>query len=196
MKPFVVGISGPKDNGKSTLAILLKSKIESLFCVDCHIEHVALPMYQMMAIYTGDDDFINKPEEAKLKNYKFQNMSMTGTELLQDIAQRYGREFFGDAVWVDLWKKRVSKHAYESIVFYPDCRMIDDRKACDMGVWIESPNTITTQNTNHITEKYLDVMKKKADIHIVRYNDEYNMDIKDIASEIVIKYSERTLFPH
>jgi hypothetical protein len=193
MKPFVVGVSGPKDNGKSTLATKLSEAINGSFCLECHVEHVALPMYQMMAIFTGDDDFTRDPEAAKHKVYTFEKRTLTGTELLQDVAQRYAREYFGEASWVNLWKRRVSKHDGESVVFYPDCRMPQDREACDFGIWIESPGVVTGQNTNHITESFLEEMKAKADIHVVRQGCFYEPSLRDIASNVVVKYSSRVL---
>lgn len=193
MNPFIVAVSGEKDHGKSTLARLIAESISRQFCIETYVEHVALPMYQMAAIITDDQAFLNSPEEAKRKKYKFERIEMTGTEILQDIAQRYGRDFLGSGVWVNLWKKRVSVHPHDSIVFYPDCRMVEDRDACDMGIWISAPGVVSDQNMNHETERHLHVMKERADIQVVRRDGRYDPELRDIASKIVVKYSERTL---
>ena len=193
MKPFVVAVSGEKDHGKSTLARMVASLIYNKFCVETHVEHVALPMYQIAAILTGDDGFLVCPEEAKHRIYSFERGQMTGTEILQNIGQLYGREFFGCNVWVNIWKKRAFVHSSDSIVFYPDCRMVEDRQVCDMGIWISAPGVISKQNTNHETERYLYLMKELADLHVVRDGERYTPDLLDIASQIVAKYSHRSL---
>jgi len=193
MKPFVVAVSGEKDHGKSTFARLLAEKIHQVFCIETHVEHLALPMYQMMAIFTGDQDFVANPEDAKFKKYEFENGTWTGTELLQDVAQRFAREYYGGGTWANLWKKRVMLHPYDSIVFVPDSRMPDERAFCDMGIWISAPGVVTKQNTNHETERYLHVMKDKAEIHVVRFGENYDLNLEDIASKIAVKYYERTI---
>jgi len=193
MKPFVVAVSGEKDHGKSTLARMTAEMISRQFAVKTHVEHLALPMYQMMAIFTGDKDFVDNPEEVKLREYKFENDTWTGTELLQDIAQRYAREYFGGGTWANLWKKRVMVHPQDSIVFVPDSRMPNERAFCDMGIWISAPGVVTKQNTNHETERHLHVMKEQAEIHVVRTDDQYDPCLRDIAGKIVVRYSERTL---
>ena len=193
MKPFVVAISGEKDHGKSTLAHLVAEKITKQFCIETHVEHLALPMYQMMAIFTGDLDFVRNPEDVKLRTYEFENGTWTGTGLPQDIAQRYGREYFGGGTWANLWKKRVMVHPQESIVFVPDSRMPNERSFCDLGIWISAPGVVTKQNTNHETERHLHVMKEQAAIHVVRHGADYNPVLQDIASDIVIRYSQRNL---
>lgn len=186
MSPFIVGISGPKDHGKSTLAKNLAVEIKNLL-FECHIEHVAVPMYRMMAIFTGDDDFINDPEKAKHKVYTFEKGSFTGTELLQDVAQRYARDFFGDGTWIDLWEKKIAKFDPDSIVLFPDCRTPQDRDACDYGIWIESPGTVTKQNTNHKTESYLGEMRERCDVYVVRHGENYTPSIRRIAAMVAVE---------
>lgn len=178
MKPMIVGISGPKENGKSTLA----KKIASIM-TNALIYEMPEPMIEIAKIITIDNDF------QKGKTYELiPGNPLTGTQILQKIGSESFRHVFGDEIWTHRMSRLFDGPLkLYNIILIPNIRMPVELSMIDFHIWLECQSVQTTQFTAHETEYHLDKMKEAADVRIVRSGMTYNMPTEELIDNIIYK---------
>jgi hypothetical protein len=172
---MIVGLSGPQGAGKSTLAHSLVHELDSAF-----VYSLATPLRQMAEIVVGE------PCD-KLKTYTIGDVSLTGRQVLQRLGTEVGRNI-SRTVWVDLLLRRIARGGF-TVSLVDDVRFVNERDACDFGVWVESSDA--TCSDTHASEHDQAVLREAADLRLYRaghcYRCEHGkaLSLYDIAQRIL-----------
>jgi cytidylate kinase len=180
-KPFLIGISGPKEHGKSTLARALAHTLSSRFASSICWEF-ADPMIEMAKILTQDNDF------SKHKTYEIiLGKPLTGTQVLQMLGTEAIRKTFGMETWTHYLRRLVSSGALKSYawVIVPGVRMPEECDMMDYNIWLEAPGVVSSQNVYHETESHHRMLKERANLCVQRHGEQYSVDLKAITDDIV-----------
>lgn len=188
-KPFLIGISGPKEHGKTTLAHALKhalppamNRSHDPIWMPAACWEFADPMVEMARILTLDNEF------AKEKVYEIiPGKPLTGTQVLQLLGTDAIRGTFGIDTWTHYFKKLVEggKLRQYAWVMVPGTRLPIEQEMMNFSIWIEAPGVVSNQHVNHVTEAHHEVLKKNADLIVTRDGSRYTPSIDEITNRIV-----------
>ena len=142
---MIIGITGKMQNGKDTLAEMIKNKTQ-----DYQIIHFADPLKEICKEYLGLTEYDVNTSEGKSKYNEF--WEMTNRQILQKVGTDAMRNGFRQDVWCKIMSLRLNKNTKCLI---PDVRFNDEAKLIlDKGGIIIKINRDSANNfDDHISEK-------------------------------------------
>jgi len=195
-KPFLIGISGEKEHGKTTLAKHLEHALPP-FLVDGRPIRSTIcwefsdPMIEMAKVLTQDNEF------AKDKVYEISpGKPLTGTQVLQLLGTEAVRHVFGMDTWTHYLKKLIDEKGNLNRyiwVIVPSVRMPIEQEMMDYSIWIQAPGVITQQCTNHETEAHHKTLKNRSDLVVTRIGDMYQPSLYEISERIALARKDRAV---
>jgi len=139
--PRVIQISGKKRHGKDTVAAILKDKLSG-----AQVLSFAEPMKQIMATTLGIS--VEELDQRKNSDNEYRVM-------LQRLGSDAIKPLFGESVWADLMKAKLSNMPDEQLVIISDwrfnCEVLDD----SFKLRIHRPS-VPVDWDNHASEVELD----------------------------------------
>lgn len=189
-KPFLIGIAGPKEHGKSTLAKVLEQRLP---VPESNVSHLygwlsakcwefADPMIEMAKILTQDSSF------SKHKIYEITpGKSLTGTQVLQILGTEGIRKTFGMNTWTHYLHKLITEGRLKNYawIIVPGMRMPEEYDMMDYKIWLEAPGVVSQQNINHETELHHRMLKERSNLSVQRFGDQYSINLETIIEDIV-----------
>lgn len=172
MKQIIVGLTGPKGVGKSTVARAIDQQLGS----DCKVISFAEGVYCIAAELSGlplgrlrqkDEPFDERETIPSL-------VGKTPRWLLQTIGTEMVRDNIGPNVWVELALQK-ARDSMAPIIVVDDCRFPNEAKA--LGLVVKLRREGVSYTNEHVTETEL------RDVHAII--DMTNLTPEQAAAEII-----------
>ena len=172
----VIQLSGKKRAGKDTIANMFKTSLES-YGKSVEVMAFAEPLKDIVATILGItkeqlDVMKNNTDTYKIKIPMLNHITDTRT-LLQKMGTEASKKWFGDNVWVNLLKDRISTSDADYII------ITDTRFICEVlseALTIRVNSNMTNSLDIHPSETELD----DYEFNITITNNDYSIEQQDI----------------
>lgn len=171
---IVIGFVGRAGAGKNTAASILKSRLEEdgFSCVE--VAFADTLKGQLACMFNNGD--VRPFHDRSLK----ETMKIYRDHTPRQLMQMYGmamRKTFGDNVWVDVLKNKLSGMGHVDCVIVTDVRFVEE---ADMILSL--PNSIlyfihrATQQINHASEDVVDRVLEKYKNEMIHLHNNHSID--------------------
>lgn len=158
MKSFIVGLAGPQQVGKDTVAGLLVDSFRNSHTWAA-ADYLARPLYETVSSLTGLS--VAQLQDRRTKETPFVGpgaprglSDWTPRRMLEFIGTEVVRTHFGGDLWVNrLLERNRELLASGGVLFISDVRFLDEARICDVVIELERDG-ITYPNT-HASSKRL-----------------------------------------
>jgi hypothetical protein len=172
----IIQLSGKKRAGKDTIANMFKTSLEA-YGKSVEVMAFAEPLKDIVATILGVtkeqlDVMKNNPETHKIK-ISMLNHSTDARTLLQKMGTEASKKWFGDNVWVNLLKDRISTSDADYVI------ITDTRFICELlseALTIRINSNMASSLDMHSSETELD----DYEFNITITNDDYSIEQQDI----------------
>jgi hypothetical protein len=166
---MIIGFSGAKGVGKSSLASELQSRIEKT-----EIMSFAEPLKKMLEVIGVSQEIMADP---KLKNEALPWLGVTPRFMLQTLGTEWGRDMVHNQIWLKVMNRKLAS-SKAGLVLIDDCRFQNeaDLIRSRAGVVIELYRKGIQYDRGHTSEKGID-------------NPDYRIDVDDVkeAADRILK---------
>lgn len=186
MKRLVVGLKGPKDSGKSTVA---KYITDNYFWKE---EYFSRPLKEIICIMTGwSMDFVNgiTPEyKAQRETLVHPDYGMTCRQLLQFVGTNLFREKINPKMWVNIMKRRIADSSDHIVL--SDCRFPEE---CELVKELGGIIICLERDTGH-ADTHVSEQSFNTEGEYVIYNNESLDDLFQQVENILFEYGKHDLY--
>lgn len=159
-KPFILGFSGLKGSGKSSVARQLSLRLASREYI-CSVMSFADPMRSMMQNLLFDAGILNSHEYLRDTRLKEEPLDcLQGKSIrfaMQTLGTEWGRQMIGQNFWTDIGIKRAYK-SRSNVVIFDDARFPNEAEAIQKSggrmFHIERPEVTKSATDTHESERY------------------------------------------
>ena len=169
MQKKIIAFTGPKGVGKTSLAVLLKSFLDS-----CEIISFAKPIKDMIEAMGIDKDSIADPDK---KDLKLDWLDCSPRKIMQTLGTDWGRNMIDQNIWIKIARKKIEDSKAE-VVLIDDCRFDNEANMIqELGGYV-----IELYRPNF--DKYTNEHESEKGVRFV--TDHMNVDVLDFAAEDLI----------
>lgn len=117
---YVIGLNGPPQCGKDTLAMMIKQRIERLgLTIPVRIQPLSYPLREIAFKMVGkvyDPYYYEAFKETQFMEFGLK----TGRELMIDISESFLKPLYGQSIMARMMFKGLAEDNFEGLVIVPD----------------------------------------------------------------------------